>query len=68
MICIAHQYFSGDQIKNNKMGEACSLHGERIDAYRVLVWKRDHLEDRGVDGAVILKNGLQEVVWGRGLD
>jgi hypothetical protein len=41
--------------------------GDRIGAYKVLVWKpgeRDHSEDPGVDGRIILKKDLQEVDWG----
>jgi len=39
------------------MGEACSTYGERRGEYRVLVGKpdRDHLEDPGVDGRIILR-------------
>jgi hypothetical protein len=33
------------------MSRACSMHGKRRDAYRVLVWK----SDLDVDGTVILK-------------
>jgi hypothetical protein len=31
--------FSGDQIKNNEMGRACSTYRERTGAYRVLAGK-----------------------------
>jgi hypothetical protein len=41
------------------MGGACSTYGVRGDMYRVLVWKsdreRDHLEDPGEDGRILLK-------------
>jgi len=33
------KYYSGDQIKKNEMGWACSTYGERRDAYRVFVGK-----------------------------
>ena len=33
------KYFSGDQIKKNEMGGACTRMGERKGAIRVLVWK-----------------------------
>jgi len=33
MICIPHQILFGDQIKKNKKGEECSMHGERNVAY-----------------------------------
>jgi hypothetical protein len=39
--------------------------GERRGVYRVLIGKtlreRDHLEDAGIDGRIILRWGLQEV-------
>ena len=41
MVCTPDQYYSGDQIKNNEMGEACSMYGERRDAYSVLVWRTE---------------------------
>jgi hypothetical protein len=47
------QYCSGDKIKKNELGRACSTCGGEESAYRVLVRKsegRDHLEDLGVDG------------------
>ena len=28
MICIPHQYYSGDLIKKNKMGGGCNAYGE----------------------------------------
>ena len=33
------QHFSGDKIRKNEMGVACSTYGERTDVYRVLVGK-----------------------------
>jgi hypothetical protein len=42
---------------DNKMGRACSM-GERRNAYNILIRKpkgRDHLEDIGIDGRIILK-------------
>ena len=51
------------------MGRTCSTYGERRCAYRVLVGKpdgRNHLEDRGVDGRIILKLILGGI-WGFGL-
>ena len=41
--------------------------GERRDLYRFLVGKlreRDHLEDPGIDGRIILKKDIQEVGCG----
>jgi len=58
MICIPHQISFGDQIEKNAMSGACSTHGERRGAYRVLVGnlrEGDHLEDPGVDERIILK-------------
>ena len=40
------------------MGEVCSAYGERRGVYRVLVGnlrERDHLEDPGADGRIILR-------------
>ena len=43
----------------NKMGGACSAHGERRGVYRVLrgdnLREREHLGDPGVDGRIILR-------------
>jgi hypothetical protein len=35
------KYYSSYQIKKNELGVACAHAGERTDAYRVLVGKRD---------------------------
>ena len=43
---------------------------DKRSAYRVLVWnlkERDHLEDLGLNGRILLKMDLQEVGW-RGMD
>jgi hypothetical protein len=37
MICTPRHYYSGDEIEKNEMGGACSMYGNRIGAYRVLV-------------------------------
>ena len=36
--CSAQPWFVGDKIKNNEMGAACSVYGERV-VYRFLVVK-----------------------------
>jgi len=49
---------SGDQIKKNEIGEACSTHGERRCAYRVLVGNpegKKPLRNAGVVGRIILR-------------
>jgi hypothetical protein len=37
------------------MGGMCSTYGERRGLYRVLMRERDHSEDPGVDGRIILR-------------
>jgi len=54
------KYYSVDQMKNNERGGDCgSIQDDRIVSYRVLVGEtrgeKDHLEDIGVDGRIILK-------------
>jgi hypothetical protein len=52
-------YHSGDQIRKNKMGQACGTYGETGEVYTGSWWghlrERDHLEDVGIDGRIILK-------------
>jgi hypothetical protein len=56
------KYYSGDQIKQYKMGETCGTYGREERCYRVLTEKtskerikeRDKSEDRGLDGRIIL--------------
>jgi len=58
MILLRTQYRSGDQIEKDEVGGACSTHGENRVVDRVLVGnlrERDHLEDPGVDGMIILR-------------
>jgi hypothetical protein len=58
VICIPHQYCSDDQIEKNEMGWHVAHMGEGRDVYRVLVGKpgeRNHLEDPGIDGKIILR-------------
>jgi len=52
------KYFSGNEIERNEMGGACGTCGGQERSYRILVGdlrERDHLEDLGVDGKIILK-------------
>ena len=45
-------------MKKTEINRPCSTYGERTGVYRVLVGKpkgRNHLEDPGVDGRIILK-------------
>ena len=66
-----HDYHSGDQIKKNEMGEACGTYGEEKNCVQGFGWgdlrERDHLEDAGVDGRVILR-WISKWLEERGLD
>jgi hypothetical protein len=58
IICTLHQILLGYQIKDDEMGRAYSMH-EGNDIC-VQIWLeslkgRDHLEDLGIDGQIILK-------------
>ena len=47
-----------NQIKEDKMGGACGMHGRENNVYRVLVgkpWERAHLEGLGEEGRIVLK-------------
>jgi hypothetical protein len=53
------------------MGRACSSYGGRRGAYRGLVGNskgRNHLEDPGIDGRIILKLFFQKWDRGHGMD
>ena len=70
MICTPHPYCSGDKIKKNEMGGACSTYAERRSVYRVLVgksegkrplWRPRHIWEDNIE------IDLQEVgCWGTG--
>jgi hypothetical protein len=51
-------YYSGDQNENNKTGGACSMLGGENRSIQDFggetLRERDHLEDLGVDGRIIL--------------
>lgn len=60
------KYYSGDQIKDDEMGGACSTRGEKRNAYRILAQKlreRNNLEGLVVDVRIMLR----EVGW-EGID
>jgi hypothetical protein len=49
--------YCDDHIKD-KMGRALTIHGQMINAYKILVGSlkgRDYLEDQGIDERLILK-------------
>jgi len=60
---VTNNYFqkicSGDQIEKNEMGRACTFFVGRVEVHTGFWWgnlrERDHLEDPGVDGRIILK-------------
>jgi hypothetical protein len=53
----------GDQIENSQMGRTSSTQRAEVDTW--FWWgnmrERNHLEDPGVDGRIILKMGFLEV-------
>jgi hypothetical protein len=63
------KYYSGDQIKKNKMGRSRSMFGEKRGAHRPLVQKP---EKRSPLGRPVsrrennIKTDLREVEWRRG--
>ena len=52
------KHYSGDHVKNNEMVWACSMHGGEYGSIQGFgggnLRKRDHLENPGVDGRIIL--------------
>jgi hypothetical protein len=63
--------YSGDQIKKNEMGEACSTYWGRRGLYKVLVGKpegKGPLERPRRRWEDNIKMDLQEVEWRYGLD
>jgi len=60
MIPTVHPILFGDKIEKNEMGGSCSIYGERTGELCTGFWwgnlrERDHLEDPGVDGRIILR-------------
>jgi len=60
IICIGHPIFSGDKLERNEMGGACSMYGSeerRMHGFgEGNLRERDHLEDPGVDGRIIIRH------------
>jgi hypothetical protein len=61
------------QVIKSKMGSAehSTRMGESRGVYRVVVGKpegKNHLEDRGLDGRIILNGSSGSGIWGHGLD
>jgi hypothetical protein len=58
----------GDKIKNNVIGEACSIYGRQERCIQGFggenVRERNHLGDLGVDGRIIVEWILKKVGWG----
>jgi hypothetical protein len=70
MICTAHQYYSGNQIKKNEMGWVCSTYVEMRGVCRVLVGKPEGKRPLGRPRRRLennIKLDLQEVGCG-GMD
>jgi hypothetical protein len=59
MICTPPKYYSCDQIENNEISGACNKYWGRGEMCTRFWWgnlrERDHFEDRGVGGRIILK-------------
>jgi hypothetical protein len=49
------KYYSGDKIKKNEMAWACITYRKRKGVWWENLRERNHLEDLGVDGGIILK-------------
>jgi len=59
IVCTISRYYCGDQIKEHEMGGTCST-DEKDEKTHTIFWLenlkgRDHLQDLGVDGKIILE-------------
>ena len=68
LVLINHQILSGNGIKENELSEACSRHGEKIYAYRILgnLKQKKHYQDLRVDSMVVLQSSFKcwdMMVW-----
>jgi hypothetical protein len=59
MICTPHRYWVGDKIEKNEVGRACSAYGGGEGHVQGFgggnLRERDHWEDPGIDGRIILR-------------
>ena len=59
VVLLVNEYYSGDQIKRNKIGGACRTCGRRWEVHAWFWWgntrERGHLEDPGIHGWLIFK-------------
>jgi len=61
------KYYPGDQIEKNEVGGACNTFGE--EERGIQGFGGETLEDRGVDGKIILRQISRKWEWcGHGLD
>jgi hypothetical protein len=67
-ICTAQPLWAGDKIEKNEMGGARGTYGEESGLYKILMGnlrERDHWEDPGVDGGIIIRVIFRN--WGIGI-
>jgi hypothetical protein len=62
---LCREYYSGDQIKKNEIGQACSVYGREEMCVHTGFWwgalrEKEILEDIGVDGSIILESVLKK--------